>query len=242
MEHHRSESQAAARPAASQVLVWDLPLRIFHWLLALTMLGAWVSHELGVRYMEWHMRLGYLALGLVIFRIGWGIVGTRHARFATFLAGPKTVVAHAREWLGGRAEASAGHNPLGGWAIIAMLASVAIQALSGLFNTDDILTTGPWRPAVSEAFADRMSAIHSINFDFLAGLIALHLTAISAYWLRSRINLVGPMLTGRKSAAPGDGIDGQSLGIALAVAIAAALMVTALIMAAPEPDPAGLFF
>ena len=242
MEHDRTESPAAAGPGAPQVLVWDLPVRIFHWLLALSVLGAWVTHELGVRYMEWHMRLGYLALGLVLFRIGWGIVGTRHARFAAFLAGPKKVFAHAREWLGGRAEASAGHNPLGGWAILAMLSSVAIQAFSGLFNTDDILTTGPWRPAVSEAFADRMSAIHSINFDVLTGLIALHLIAISAYWLRSRINLVGPMLTGRKAAAPGAGINGQRLGIALAVAIGAALMVAALIIAAPEPDPAELFF
>jgi cytochrome b len=242
MEHDPTESPAAARPGGPKVLVWDLPVRIFHWLLALTVLGAWVTHELGVRYMEWHMRLGYLALGLVLFRIGWGFFGTRHARFGAFLAGPKAVAAYARDWIEGRVGTRAGHNPLGGWAIIAMLASVAIQAVSGLFNTDDILTTGPWRPAVSEAFADRMSAIHSINFDVLTGLIALHLTAISAYWLRSRINLVGPMLTGRKAAAPGAGIDGQRLGIALAVAIAAAMMVAVLIIAAPEPDPAELFF
>lgn len=242
MERHSPDPPAPAPDGARRGLVWDLPVRLFHWLLALTMLGAWATHELGVRYMEWHMRLGYLALGLVLFRIGWGIFGTRHARFGAFLAGPKAVAAYARDWIRGRVETRAGHNPLGGWAIVAMLASVAVQAISGLFNSDDILTTGPWRPAVSEAFADRMSALHSVNFDLLTGLIALHLTAICAYWLRYRINLLLPMLTGRKEAEPGAVIVSQRLGIAMAVVIVAASLVAALIMMAPEPDPAELFF
>jgi len=242
MDHQKTDPPAPAPAGTRQGLVWDLPVRLFHWLLALTVLGAWITHELGVRYMEWHMRLGYLALGLVLFRIGWGFFGTRHARFSAFLAGPKAVAAYARDWLRGRVETRAGHNPLGGWAIVAMLASVAFQAISGLFNTDDILTTGPWRPAVSEAFADRMAALHSVNFDLLTGLIALHLTAISAYWLRFRINLVLPMLTGRKEAEPGSAIVSQRLGLALAVVLVAALLVAALIISAPEPDPAELFF
>jgi hypothetical protein len=87
-----------------------------------------------------------------------------------------------------------------------------------------------------------MAALHSVNFDFLTGLIALHLAAISAYWLRFRINLVLPMLTGRKETEPGSAIVSQRLGIALAVVIVAALLVTAMIIAAPEPDPAELFF
>ncbi len=240
MDRRPPDPTAQAGPRKG--LVWDLPVRLFHWLLTLTVLGSWATHELGVRYMEWHMRLGYVALGLVVFRIGWGFFGTRHAQFAAFLAGPKTVATYARDWFGGRVKTRAGHNPLGGWAIVAMLASVAVQAVSGLFNSDDILTTGPWRPAVSEAFADRMAALHSVNFDLLTGLIALHLIAVSAYWLRFRINLLLPMLTGRKEAEPGSYIVSQRLGIALAVVIVAALLVAALIMIAPEPDPAELFF
>jgi len=225
-----------------QILVWDAAVRVFHWLLALTILGSWITHELGVRFMEWHMRLGYLALGLVVFRIGWGLYGTRHARFSAFLAGPAEVAAYVRDWIAGRIHARAGHNPLGGWAILAMLTSVTVQAVSGLFNSDDILTNGPWRPAVPGAFAERMEWLHAANFNLLLGLIALHLAAITAYWLRFRINLVLPMLTGRTDADPDGAISGQRLWLALGTAIVAGLLVLALISAAPEPDPADLFF
>lgn len=242
MAANTSERPVPGPPGERQILVWDAAVRVFHWLLALTILGSWITHELGVRFMEWHMRLGYLALGLVVFRIGWGLFGTRPARFGTFLAGPAAVAAYARDWLAGRIHVRAGHNPLGGWAIVAMLASVTVQAVSGLFNSDDILTSGPWRGAVSSGFAERMEWLHANNFNLLVGLIVLHLAAIAAYWVRFRINLVLPMLTGKAAADPDGAIVRQRLWLALSIAIAAALLVFALISAAPEPDPADLFF
>ncbi|MGB5623150.1 MAG: cytochrome B, partial [Gammaproteobacteria bacterium] len=116
------------------------------------------------------------------------------------------------------------------------------QAVSGLFNSDDILTSGPWRGAVSSGFAERMEWLHATNFNLLVGLIVLHLAAIAAYWVRFRINLVLPMLTGKAAADPDGAIVRQRLWLALIIAIVAVLLVFALISAAPEPDPADLFF
>ena len=82
--------------------IWDLPLRLFHWLLAFTLVGSYVTHELGTAWLEWHMRLGYTALGLVLFRLAWGFAGSRHARFASFLTGPGPAIGYARRWLAGR--------------------------------------------------------------------------------------------------------------------------------------------
>ncbi len=231
---------AAAAPAT---LIWDLPLRLFHWLLVLALAGSWITHELGVKYMDWHMRLGYLVIGLVVFRILWGFVGPRHARFADFLRGPGTVAAYVRDWLAGRARVSAGHNPLGGWSILAMMAVVAVQAVTGLFNTDDVLTSGPWHGAVSDDLAGTLSWLHAVNFNLLLALTGLHLAAILAYWLRLRIDLVTAMIIGRKRGAhPAAGIAGHRLGLALVVAALAAGGVWLIVNLAPEPPAADFLF
>lgn len=229
---------AADRP----VLIWDLPLRAFHWLLVLTLAGCWITQELGGALMDWHLRLGYLALGLVLFRIAWGVVGTRHARFSSFLAGPRRVAAYLRRWLAGDLPPLAGHNPPGGWSAILMLTSVAIQAVSGLFNSDDIFTSGPWRPAVSSTFADSMSKLHDVNFYVLLGLVAIHVSAIAAYRLRFGVGLVLPMITGSKNTSEQDGIATQRIWLGVLVAVFSGLLVWGLISAAPEPDPSDLFF
>lgn len=228
---------------ARPVLIWDLPLRLFHWLLVLALLGSWITHELGVEYMEWHMRLGYLVIGLVVFRLLWGFAGPRHARFTDFVRGPGRVFRYARDWLAGRVTVSAGHNPLGGWSVLAMLAVVAVQAVSGLFNTDDVLTTGPWHGAVPEDFADTMSWLHGFGFNVLLALAALHVGSVLAYWLRLRIDLLTAMVTGRKTGVDAaDGIAGHRLLAALVAAAVAAATVWLVLALAPEPAPADFGF
>lgn len=223
-----------------RVLVWDLPTRLFHWSLALVLLGSWLTHELGLEWTEAHMWFGYAALSLVIFRIAWGIVGPAHARFSGFLAGPARTLAYARSWLRGRPPVSAGHNPLGGWAIVAMLASILVQAVSGMFNTDDIMYSGPWHWAASRNLAEAAHEIHEINFNILVGLVVLHLGAIAAYWLRWRRDLVTPMLTGHKSreeANPASAITSHRLSLAIVALAVAAGAVWLFVAMAPSPSP-----
>lgn len=227
------------------VRIWDLPTRLFHWLLALTLVGAYVTHELGFKWMEWHMVLGYTALSLVLFRIFWGFAGPRHARFTSFVAGPGQVWRYARAWWTGDPPRHAGHNPLGGWAVLAMLVLTFVQAFSGLFNDDEILYSGPWHHAAPSAFTDRMEALHGLNFDFLAGMVLLHVTAVAAYWFRWRYNLVRAMLTGRKREGevdPGQAIDSSRLLLALVLAIVAGAIVWGVIAIAPPPPADDLFF
>lgn len=223
-------------PDAPAPLVWDLPIRLFHWLLVLALAGAWLTHELGVKYMDWHMRFGYGVIGLVLFRIVWGFAGPRHARFGDFLRGPGAVAAYARDWLAGRARVSTGHNPLGGWSVLALLTVAAVQAITGLFNSDDIITSGPWHGAVSDDTADTLSWLHAVNFNVLLAMTGLHVAAILAYWLRLRVDLVTAMITGRKRGAdPAAGIAGHRLVLALVLAALAGGAVWLLLELAPEP-------
>ena len=229
----------------SDVKVWDLPTRMFHWLLALTLSGSWATHELGLKWMEWHITLGYAALVLVLFRLLWGLAGPRHARFSSFVAGPRRVWRYAKAWSAGQPPHFPGHNPLGGWAVLAMLVLVLIQAVSGLFNSDDIMYSGPWHYAAPSALTDRMEAVHELNFNILAGLVLLHVVAVASYWFRWRSNLVRAMWTGRKPAGDveaTEAITGSRLLLALLLALIAGAVVWVAIAAAPEPPLDDLFF
>ncbi len=222
----------------SGILVWDLPTRLFHWLLVTALAGSWVTHEMGLEWTELHMWFGYVALGLVVFRIMWGIVGPTHARFTSFLAGPSRTRIYARHWLAGDPPRYTGHNPLGGWAIVLMLVLVLVQAVSGLFNSDDIMFSGPWQASVSKETAELMSEIHAVNFDVLLVVIALHLAAIASYWVRWRLDLLRPMLNGCKPphmADPDHAITGQRLLAGIIVAGLAATIVWAIVASAPAP-------
>jgi cytochrome b len=208
-------------------LVWDLPLRIFHWLLATCVAGSWLTHELGTTWFAWHARLGYVTLVLVCFRIAWGFVGPAHARFASFLRGPRAIVSYLRG-PGGAGTVSVGHNPLGGLAVVAMLGLLLLQAVTGLFANDDIFNSGPLYGYVSKAQSDGLTSLHKGNFDWLLVLIGLHLAAICYYQFVKRLNLLTPMLTGRKPAElvpPQAEIASQRIWLAIVlVAIAAAIL------------------
>ena len=181
-------------------LIWDLPLRLFHWLFACSIVASYVTAKLGFDWMQWHFYLGYWTIGLLVFRLLWGFFGPRHARFGSFIRNPSAVWLYLKHVLHRDTEPSIGHNPVGGLMVILMLALVAVQATTGLFATDDVAWAGPYNPSVSSATASRLSSIHSINFNFIMGAVGLHVAAILFYALYKKQNLVVPMLHGHLPA------------------------------------------
>lgn len=180
---------------AQRVRIWDLPTRLFHWSLAVLVVFSIVTAHVGGAWIDWHFRSGYAVLALIAFRIAWGFVGGRHARFASFLRGPSAIAAALR----GEPAPHAGHNPLGGLSVIAMLALVGAQAVGGLFANDDIASEGPLVRLVSKATSDTITTLHRINEKLIIALVVLHVAAIFFYLWRKRTNLVRPMITGDKS-------------------------------------------
>jgi len=218
--------------------VWDLPTRVFHWLLAVCLLGSWATAEAGFDYTELHFLLGYTSLTLILFRIVWGFVGPRHARFSSFLSGPAATITSLRQLFSRQPRAGAGHSAIASWSVLAMLLLVATQASTGLFISDDIFYAGPYNGVVSSATAGQLAGIHHLNFNLLQAMVLMHLCAVGWYRLGKKIDLVGPMLHGHKQL-PAElleqAIDSSRTGVALIVLISAVLAVTALVQLAPPP-------
>ncbi len=187
--------------AAPTRRVWDIPTRVFHWSLVILIGWEWASSHLGGNAMTYHMWGGYAVLALIIFRVLWGFIGSTTAKFSAFLRSPKEMWRYLLVLRTGHYNGGPGHNPLGGWAVAAFLLSLAVQAGTGLFATDDILTAGPLNPLVSNRTADFLTLIHKVNFDVLLGLIAVHVTAIALHKVLGGKNLVTPMITGRAPAS-----------------------------------------
>lgn len=185
-----------ARRGPARIVVWDLPVRLFHWALVAALVCAWVFVWMGE--MTWHMYAGYTAATLVVFRLVWGLVGSETARFARFVRGPAAI----RRYLAGERQERPGHNPLGALSVLAMLLFVLTQAGTGLFSNDDIFFDGPWAGVLTKDWSDTVTAYHKLNKNILLALVALHLGAVWWYWRRGE-NLVGPMVTGRAAADSG---------------------------------------
>jgi cytochrome b len=212
-------------------LVWDLPLRVFHWLLVLTIIALYVTAKLGTDWTPWHMRLGKFMIGMLIFRLIWGLFGPRHARFANFIKGPGSVLQYLKGCI-----KSVGHNPLGAGMVVLMLLLLVVQVTTGLFSTDDIVWTGPYYPSVSNALAEKLTAIHHLNFKFIEAAVALHLCAITYYHFVKKERLVPAMVHGRKPASEvpeQEAIAGNQLWKALIVIAVAGACVYLLLHAAP---------
>jgi len=205
-------------------LIWDLPLRIFHWSFASTVLGAWYTSEQEGEFIDLHMQLGYVALGLLIFRILWGVIGPKHARFSQFIPSPRKLIHYVKgSNQGSNYQASAGHNPLGALMVVLMIVLISLQAISGLFINDDIFSSGPYYGSFSKEFEQVMSFLHHNTFNFMIAAIALHLGAIAYYWRVKKKNLILPMITGKKSAhliSESDVIPHSKVLLAIVVAIA----------------------
>lgn len=188
---------ATAQSNVRTIHVWDLPLRLFHWLLLGLLVAAWVTASIGGEAMDYHLLAGYGIVVLLVFRLLWGLVGSTYARFSSFVRGVPSAVAYGKQLLRGEAPHRPGHNPLGGWMIVAMLVLLAIQTGTGLFANDDILTEGPLFGLVSKATSDMLSAVHKLNFKLLLAATGLHILAVGFYLIVKRVNLIRPMITGR---------------------------------------------
>ena len=180
------------------VKIWDLPVRLFHWALVGLLAFMFWSGKTGGNAMEYHMYAGYWVLALVLFRVMWGFAGSTHARFAGFLASPARGIAFARQLMSKSPAPVAGHNPLGGWMVLALLVSLLLQTGTGLFSNDDIAAEGPLFPLISKALSDRLSTIHSWNFNLLLVLSAVHVAAVMFHVFVRKENLVTAMFTGVK--------------------------------------------
>ncbi len=175
-----------------RILVWDAPVRVFHWLLAFSFAGAYLTAE-SERWRLVHVSLGYTMAGLVAFRLVWGIMGTRHARFADFVRGPRAVAAYARSLVMGHPRHYVGHNPAGALAIVGLLALTGVVVFFGWLSYNDL--AGDWAEEVHEAAANVM-----------LGLVGVHIAGVLVSSVLHRENLVRAMVSGRKLGATSDGI------------------------------------
>ena len=210
---------------AGEVAVWDLPLRIFHWGLVLLVSAAIATGLAGGAWMTWHARAGQAIAALLVFRLAWGLWGTRYARFAQFWPSPARLLAYLRgRWNG------LGHNPLGALSVLAVLALLTAQALTGLVSDDEIGFAGPWSAWVSSDTSLKLTGWHRAASKLLFGWLALHLAAVVFHGLVRRRPLLRAMWLGRQ---PGDAAAsaGRPRGPLLLLALALALSAWAVLRA-----------
>ncbi|MCK6387676.1 MAG: cytochrome b/b6 domain-containing protein [Zoogloea sp.] len=222
------------------VRVWDLPLRVFHWLLAVAVAAAMLTGQVGGNLMVWHGRLGILIAGLIGFRLAWGLVGSTHSRFSSFVRGPAAIAAYLRGgWHG------LGHNPLGALSVLGLLTVLGLQAGGGLFANDDIAFQGPLYGLVSKDTSDWMTGLHRKGFWLVLTLVALHIAAIVFYTRVKGEKLVGAMLSGQKEVADHRPVEAPTGGGAIALLFAIAVGIASAWVASgawmpppPPPEPA----
>ena len=223
-------------PERERILIWDWPIRLFHWLLVICLIGAIVTVKLGGGWMAWHERFGLTLFGLLVFRLVWGFIGSTHARFAHFFPTPGRLLA----WWRGHWHRP-GHTPLAALSVLAMLLVLAFQATTGLFADDDIAFTGPLRQLVDSATSSRLTGWHMRMEWVIYGLVALHIAAVAFYSLVLKKPLVRPMITGYAvddtHAEPARGGGWVALLVALAIT-AAAVWVASGGLLPPPPEPA----
>lgn len=192
--------RSMSTPGADQrVRVWDAPTRLFHWSVVILIFVSWLSADQG--YMTVHLWSGLSLLALLLFRLGWGLMGTTTARFSDFLHPPRNVLAYLRMQARGGRPLHAGHNPAGGLMVMVLLAALASQVATGLFANDGLRFGGPLALFVSDDASDRLTRVHGIIFNVILALIWLHVVAVGFYYFVKGENLVGPMVSGRKHRA-----------------------------------------
>jgi len=183
-----------------QEKIWDPVTRLWHWVLALAVGVGWSFGKfMNFDNIQWHFYLGYLVLGLMLFRLLWGFIGPAPVRYPALLPTPGGLLAYLRQLGQRRPSGTPGHNPLGSISVILMLISITAQAVTGLFIvSDDFFESGPLASYVSEATSNRLNWWHRLNADVILVLVVLHLGAILFYLLWKRENLVKPMISGWK--------------------------------------------
>jgi cytochrome b len=170
------------------VLIWDFPIRVFHWLLVVSFAGAWLTSESEAWQMI-HYAFGYNAVALVLFRIFWGLVGTRYARFSQFIKGPAETMHHLKSLLTGKQQLGPGHNPAGALAMISLMVLVLLIGLTGYWSTKEFL-------------GDFMSGAHESISNFALVVVVIHIVAAMMMSFIQKENLVRAMVTGNKLGSP----------------------------------------
>ncbi len=201
----RTDSQHAVDDG--KILVWDVPVRVFHWLIVVCFVGAYLTSEERI-WRPVHVALGYTTAGLIVFRVFWGVVGTRYARFANFVRGPAAALAYLRSLISGTPQHFTGHNPAGGLAIVALLATGAAVAVSG------------W-VALQETSTDRWEDIHEALANLMLAIVVVHIAAVFASSWLHRENLIASMCHGKKAGPPGMSIRHRfrSIGVLMLLAV-----------------------
>lgn len=221
---------------APTVRVWDLPVRVSHWVLAAAVATCWWTGEEGM--MDIHLIAGYVVLGTVLFRLAWGLVGSDTARFGRFPLGPGRLLAYLSTFLDRRAPAWLGHNPAGAAMVVFMLAYFGSQAVLGLVTSDGLLVDGPYAGAVAPSLVERASDLHRALGEYVPLVVGLHVAAVLFYLGWKRQALLAAIVTGRRRADPTTGAANGSVyatprfasnARALAIAITVALLVVTLV-------------
>lgn len=182
------------------IRVWDLPIRLFHWLLVACIVGSLICVNIGGNAIQWHAYFGYSILTLLIFRIIWGFIGSTHARFASFLPNREAIT----NYLQGKSPRFLGHNPIGALSVFALLLVLSVQAVTGLFFDDEIAFQGPLSKYLSESSVSFLSEMHESNQVVIYTLIAIHIAAIWYYKKLKGEDLIRPMISGDKEIDPSE--------------------------------------
>lgn len=218
---------------SQRIRLWDLPTRLFHWLLVLAVIAAVVSGQIGGKLMDLHGQIGLAIVGLIAFRVVWGFAGSTYARFAQFFPTPARIRIYLKgEWRG------LGHNPLGGLSVFSLIFLLTVQVASGLFANDDIAFVGPLHELIDKSLSDRLSGIHHLVSNVLIILVILHVGAVIFHGRVKKDDLVKPMLTGWKEGASGEPARGGGMvALVVAVMIAGVAVYGASGAWLPEPPP-----
>ena len=233
-------ADAGSAPAPRQTTrVWDIPVRVFHWALVAAVIASYVTNKLGVVYFRYHLWCGYAVIVLITFRLLWGFVGTHHARFGSFLRGPIETLRYAADFLRGREQHYAGHNPLGAIMVVTLLSALLTQALVGLFSNDEIASVGPLYGYVSDTLSLKLTSLHRQLFDWLAIAIAVHVLAVLAHQILKKEKLITAMWSGRKStpvSLAASSISSSRLWLAALIIVAVSAALAWIVRHAPAAE------
>lgn len=193
------EDSAGLPPGVERLRVWDPLLRAFHWLLAICVTITWVIGQVGPDRMTVHFWFGYVITGLLVFRLVWGLVGPRPARFVHFIRGPRAVLAYARGFFTRQPSFWGGHNPMGALSVVAMLAVLVMQVVTGMMSeSENFIDEGPLASSVSKATRKLAGNLHELGATLILILVVIHVAVVLWYRLWKREDLIRPMITGWK--------------------------------------------
>jgi cytochrome b len=238
IENERLSAVATYSARKAHRKVWDWPTRLVHWGLVAALAGAYVTNKLGASYFSLHLFFGYATIVLVVFRIVWGFVGTRHARFVNFVEGPRGVLRYVSAVGRGRLTRYAGHNPLGALMVLTLLCLLGAQAAFGLFGDDEIFNTGPLAGLVSKEQSLFLTSLHRKLFYVILAAVGLHVGAVIAHVAVKKEPLIRAMISGSKPSehvAPDEAIQTSRSALAFLLLAAITALLAVGLHFAPTP-------